>query len=96
MYLVQEKQHIQRLKILLNSNIFIILLILITIIKVLYSINNIESKYSINTSNITGIISTTTRNKYFMLLFSKLNLNLVCPNLVVIIFEKKLGIEIIK
>lgn len=47
----------QKLKTILNSNVLLIFLILITIIKIVYSVNNVKSKYDINTNDIMGIIT---------------------------------------
>ena len=57
MYQGQEKLLIQKLKTILNSNIFLILLILFCIIKVAYKTNHIKSKYDNNTKSIIGIVT---------------------------------------
>ncbi len=48
---------IQKLKIILNSNIFLIILLLVTLITVIYKINNVSSKYDLNTKKIIGIVT---------------------------------------
>ena len=48
---------IQKLKIILNSNIFFLILLLVTLITVIYKINNINSKYDLNTKKIIGIVT---------------------------------------
>ena len=57
MYLAQENLHIQKLKNLLNSNIFLLLLILFTLIKTIYNLTNINSFYNLNDNEITGIVT---------------------------------------
>ena len=57
MFQEQDKLHIQKLKIILNSNTFLILLIIISSLYVFYKVNNIKSKYDINTNEIIGIIT---------------------------------------
>lgn len=54
--------HIQRLKIILNSNIFLILIVLLALIKIIYSINNVESKYKKGENIITGIVTNIEEN----------------------------------
>ena len=63
MYLEQDKLLIQKLKIILNSNIFLILLIITSSFFVIYKINNIKSKYNENTKYITGIVIDIKENK---------------------------------
>ncbi len=51
------KKYIQRLKTILNSNIFIIVLTFFTIFNLIYKLNHVKSKYDINTESITGIVT---------------------------------------
>ena len=57
MYQVQGNQLIQKLKIVLRSNIFLILLIIIAVTVIIYKTSNVNSKYNINHEQIIGIIT---------------------------------------
>ena len=48
---------IQKLKNILNSNTFIIILIFICLINIIYKINNVKSKYKITDKSIIGIVT---------------------------------------
>ena len=63
MYLVLEKMHIQKLKIILNSNIFLITLFILTMFTIIYKINNVSSKYNSKTKEVIGIVTNIKKNK---------------------------------
>jgi len=57
MFLVLESLLIQKLKTILNSNIFLLFFIFLTVTNIIYSVNNVKSKYDINTKQISGIVT---------------------------------------
>ena len=65
-----------KLKTILNSNVFLILLIIISILKVIYGVNNAESKYDRKTKNISGIVTNIKQdeNKYIITVKAKENI----------------------
>ncbi len=69
--------YIQKLKITLNFNLFLTLLLIITSIKVIYEVNNIESKYDINTKKIIGIVTNIEKYDDLFILTIKSNENLL-------------------
>ena len=54
---------IQKLKIILNSNIFLCFIVITTLIVVIYNINNVSSKYNIDDKNIIGIVTDLVKDK---------------------------------
>lgn len=51
------RQSIKKLKIILNSNTFLAVLILVTLSKIFYFINHVNSVYDIDTNKISGIVT---------------------------------------
>ena len=88
MYLVQEKQHIQRLKNILNSNLLLLILILIVVLKIIYSLNNVESKHDINTKNIIGIVTSIKVDE------DKTVLNIKSKENILVYYYDKINIEL--
>ena len=68
---------IQRLKIILNSNIFLLLLILIKFLTIFYKVNHINSKYSSSTKEFIGIIKEIKTNKKKHILTIKARENMI-------------------
>ena len=62
MYLVLENQLIQKLKIILNSNTFFIVLVIMIIINILYRVNNLPKQIS-DSNEIIGIITSIKNNE---------------------------------
>ena len=56
MYLAQENQFIQKLKIILNSNLFFLFFFSIVILNIYIKITNIKSVYNENTETVIGTI----------------------------------------
>ena len=77
MYQVQENLLIQKLRIILNSNIFLLLLFSLTFFIVIYKINNIESKYSIDTKEIVGVVTNIKKEEENTILTIKSKENIV-------------------
>ena len=77
MCLELENLHIQKLKIILNSNTFFIILFSLTIFVVIYKTNNVRSKYNENNTTIIGVVTNIKRDEEKITLTIKAKENIV-------------------
>ena len=79
---------IQKLKIILKSNTFLILLFLIAILNIAYKTHNIQSKYNKHEKNIIGIVTNINVKE------DKIVINIKAKENIIVYYYNKINLEL--